>query len=118
MVMVMLSQPTPPVSLFEARQLSIIFSQIDSSGCFATMPRLTNSTTACEDWQSQIPEARLAVPNLAKHEELTIAGNDEELVVIVDVVDLDVGEGSDYLLLRREICALLELEVSDGTRQC
>ena len=30
---------------------------------------------------------------------------------------LDVGEGSDYLLLGREICALLELEIADGTRQ-
>jgi hypothetical protein len=118
MVMVMLSQPTPPVSLFEARQLSIMFSQMDSRGCFATIPRLTNSTTACEDWQSQIPEARLAVPNLPKHKGLTVAGNNEELVVLVDVVDLDVGEGSDYLLLRRKICALLELEVADGTRQC
>jgi len=53
--MVMLSQPTPPVSEFEARQLSIIFSQILESSCFAAIPRRTNSTTACEDWQSQIP---------------------------------------------------------------
>lgn len=55
-IIVMLSHPTPPVSLFEAKQLSIIFSEIFESSCFAAMPRLTNSTTACEDWQSQIPE--------------------------------------------------------------
>lgn len=54
-VMVMLSQPTPPVSEFEARQLSIMFSQIFSKGCLAAIPRRTNSTTACDDWQSQIP---------------------------------------------------------------
>jgi hypothetical protein len=46
MIIVMLSQPTPPVSLFEARQLSIMFSQIEARSCFATIPRLTNSTTA------------------------------------------------------------------------
>jgi hypothetical protein len=54
-IMVILSQPTPPVSLFDARQLSIMFSQIAERSCFATIPRLTNSTTAWEDWQSQIP---------------------------------------------------------------
>jgi len=53
--MVMLSQPTPPVSELEARQLSIMFSQILSKSCLAAMPRLTNSMTACDDWQSQIP---------------------------------------------------------------
>lgn len=55
MTMVMLSQPTPPVSEFEAKQLSIMFSQIFSRSCLAAMPRRTNSTTAWEDWQSQIP---------------------------------------------------------------
>jgi hypothetical protein len=45
-IIVMLSQPTPPVSLFEAKQLSIMFSQIEARSCFATIPRLTNSTTA------------------------------------------------------------------------
>lgn len=54
-IMVMLSHPTPPVSLFEAKQLSIMFSQIACSSCFAAMPRLTNSITACDDWQSQMP---------------------------------------------------------------
>jgi len=49
---------------------------------------------------------------------LTVASNDKELVVVVDVVDLDVGEGSHYLLLRGKIRALLELEVANGTRQC
>lgn len=53
--MVMLSQPTPPVSLLDARQLSIMFSQMRDRSCFAAIPLRTNSTTACEDWQSQIP---------------------------------------------------------------
>lgn len=55
MTMVMLSHPTPPVSLLEARQLSIMFSQIRCSSCLAAIPLLTNSITAWEDWQSQIP---------------------------------------------------------------
>ena len=54
-VMVMLSQPTPPVSLFEAKQLSIMFSQIEARSCFATIPRLTNSMTAWDDCTSQMP---------------------------------------------------------------
>lgn len=33
-------------------------------------------------------------------------------------MNLDVRERSHYLLLGREIGALLELEVTDGTRQC
>lgn len=46
MVIVMLSQPTPPVSELEARQLSIMFSQILSRSCLAAIPRRTNSITA------------------------------------------------------------------------
>jgi hypothetical protein len=46
---------------------------------------------------------------------LTITGNDKELVILVDVVYLDVGEGSDDLLLGREVGALLELEVAYRT---
>jgi hypothetical protein len=45
---------------------------------------------------------------------LTIAGDDQELVVLVDVMYLNVRESSDYLLLGRKIGALLELEVADG----
>lgn len=59
MHIVMLSQPTPPVSLLEARQLSIMFSQMAGSSCLAAIPLLTNSTTAWEDWQSQIPSPML-----------------------------------------------------------
>jgi len=55
-ITVILSHPTPPVSLFEARQLSIRFSQMAERSCLATIPRRTNSTTACDDWQSQIPD--------------------------------------------------------------
>ena len=54
-IIVILSHPTPPVSLFDAKQLSIMFSQILESSWFAATPRRTNSTTACDDWQSQIP---------------------------------------------------------------
>lgn len=56
--MVILSHPTPPVSELEAKQLSIMFSQILSRSCFAAMPLRTNSTTACDDWQSQMPNTR------------------------------------------------------------
>lgn len=47
----------------------------------------------------------------------TITSNNQELVVLADIVYLDVGEGSDYLLLGRKIGALLELEIADGARQ-
>ena len=111
MVMVMLSQPTPPVSLLDARQLSIIFSQMDARSCFATIPRLTNSITAWEDWTSQIPVDVSQIPGLVwiAH---TVTCYNEELIVGVDLVYLDVGEGSDDLLLRGKIGALLELEVT------
>jgi hypothetical protein len=46
---------------------------------------------------------------------LTIASNDKELVVFADLVNLNVRVGGDYLLLGREIGALLELEVSDSS---
>jgi hypothetical protein len=47
---------------------------------------------------------------------LTIACNDQELVILVDVVYLDVRERGDYLLLGWEIGALLELKVTYRTR--
>lgn len=111
MVMVMLSQPTPPVSLLDAKQLSIMFSQMEARSCFATIPRLTNSITAWEDWTSQIPAGVSLglVWGVGRH---TVAGNDEELVIAVDLVYLDIGERGDDLLLRGKIGALLELEVA------
>lgn len=48
---------------------------------------------------------------------VTIASNNQELIVLVDVVYLDVGEGGDYLLLRGKIGALLELKVAYRARQ-
>jgi hypothetical protein len=48
---------------------------------------------------------------------LTIASNDKELVIFADVVDLNIRVGGNYLLLGREVGALLELEVSDSSRQ-
>jgi hypothetical protein len=47
----------------------------------------------------------------------TVTRNHKELVIPVDIVNLDVGKGSDYLLLGREIGALFELEVTYRTRQ-
>jgi hypothetical protein len=47
----------------------------------------------------------------------TIASNNEELIVLVDVVYLDVGERGDYLLLGRKVGTLLEFEVAYRTRQ-
>jgi hypothetical protein len=49
--------------------------------------------------------------------ELTITCNHQELVILVDVVYLDVREGGDYLLLGREVGALLEFKVTYRTRQ-
>lgn len=123
MTMVMLSQPTPPVSELEARQLSIMFSQIFSRSCFAAMPRRTNSVTAWEDWQSQIPGERAeqsANMTGACHvirPRLTVTRNHQELIIIRNLVYDDVRVGGYDLLLGGEVCALLELEVADGSRQ-
>lgn len=116
-IIVMLSHPTPPVSLFDAKQLSIMFSQIECSSCFAAIPRLTNSTTACEDWQSQIPASISHCEAILRSGTRTIAGDDEELVVISELVNRDVGECRDNLLFGRQVGALLELKVSDGPAQ-
>lgn len=118
MIMVMLSQPTPPVSELEARQLSIMFSQILSRPCFAAMPRRTNSTTAWDDWQSQMPW-KTSQPPASPHRKmlswvLTVAGENEKLVVVGQIVRLDVGEGRHDLGLGRELGTLLELKVSNG----
>jgi hypothetical protein len=48
---------------------------------------------------------------------LTIACNHEELIIFVNVVNLDIRERSNYLLLGGKVCALLELKVTDRTRQ-
>jgi hypothetical protein len=48
----------------------------------------------------------------------TIAGNDKELIVLSHLVNGHIRESSDDLLLRREICALLELKVTDGSAEC
>lgn len=118
-VMVMLSHPTPPVSLLEARQLSIMFSEIWARGCLAAMPLRTNSTTAWEDWQSQIPLDRLTSRlargcNSRRH---TITGNHEELIIIGQLVNGHIGVCGDDLLFGRELRALLEFKVTDSTGQ-
>jgi len=48
----------------------------------------------------------------------TIAGNDQELIILSHLVDGHIGECSDDLLLRREICTLLELKVADSSAEC
>jgi hypothetical protein len=115
----MLSHPTPPVSLFEARQLSIMFSQMADSSCFAAIPRRTNSMTACEDWQSQIPiEQRseiMCFEESCVYMLLTVTGEHNKFVIVREVVDSHVGVGGDNLLLWGKIGALLELKVTDGT---
>lgn len=115
-IIVMLSQPTPPVSLLEAKQSSIKFSQMRWSSCLAAIPRRTNSITACEDWQSQIPVfSSASVLNLPRAGKPTVTCNNEELVVGSDVVDNDIGEGGNDLLLRRKVGALLEFEIANGS---
>lgn len=47
----------------------------------------------------------------------TIAGNNQELIVLAKLVDGHVGERSDDLLLRREVCALLELKVTNSSAE-
>ena len=47
----------------------------------------------------------------------TIAGNDQELVILAHLVDGHIGERSDDLLLRREVRALLELKVTNGSAE-
>lgn len=118
MIMVMLSQPTPPVSELDARQLSIMFSQILSKSCLAAIPRLTNSMTACEDWQSQIPRQNRSAERLAwlsppRSPELTIASKNEELVVVAQIVHYDIRVHRHNLLLWRQLGVFLELKVPD-----
>lgn len=48
----------------------------------------------------------------------TIASNDEELIILSHLVHGHIGEGSDDLLLRRKICALLELKVTNSSAEC
>ena len=48
----------------------------------------------------------------------TIAGNDQELVILSHLVDSHIRERSDNLLLRREVRALLELKVTDSSAEC
>jgi hypothetical protein len=47
----------------------------------------------------------------------TVAGHNQELVILVDIVYLDIWEGSDNLLLGRKVGALLELEIAYRARQ-
>lgn len=47
----------------------------------------------------------------------TIAGNNQEFIIFAKLVDGHVGERSDDLLLRREVCALLELKVTNSSAE-
>lgn len=97
-----------------------MFSLILESSCLAAMPRLTNSTTACEDWQSHIPEPHLSVAVHALYVTIwrrTITSNNKELVVVGNRMSNNVGKCRYNLLLRRELSALLEFEISDSSGQ-
>ena len=47
----------------------------------------------------------------------TITGDDKEFIVIAQVVNSHIGESGDNLLLRGQFGALLELEVTNGSRE-
>lgn len=47
----------------------------------------------------------------------TVTCYDKEFVVVRDIVCHHVGKGCDYLLLRREVGALLEFEVANSAGQ-
>lgn len=47
----------------------------------------------------------------------TIAGDDEELIVLGNLMNGDIGVGCNDLLLGSEFGALLEFEITDGAGQ-
>jgi hypothetical protein len=47
------------------------------------------------------------------NEHLTVTRNDKELVVLAELMGRYIGESSDDLLFRREVGALLELEIAN-----
>jgi hypothetical protein len=47
----------------------------------------------------------------------TIAGNDQELIVLSHLVDGHIRECRDNLLLRWEVCALLEFKVANSSAE-
>lgn len=47
----------------------------------------------------------------------TITGNDEEFIILGQIVHGHIGECSDNLLLGSQLGALLELEVTNGSRE-
>jgi hypothetical protein len=60
---------------------------------------------------------RIGVPCNISCWSLTVTSKHNKLVIVRQVVNSDIGVGSNDLLLRREVGALLELKVTDGTRQ-
>ena len=48
---------------------------------------------------------------------LTVTSENEELIVLADIVYFDIRIGGHYLLLWWQFSALLELEISDRSRQ-
>lgn len=70
----------------------------------------------------------LAIPNTCRdvsieicwgnsNKEHTITSNHEELIIICQLVDCHIGVCGDNLLFGRELRALLEFKVTDGTGQ-
>ena len=85
------------------------------------MPRLTNSTTAWEDWQSQIPSREPVLADRAVlyrfKPSLTVASKYEELVIVGQVVDHNIGVCGNDLLLGCQLGALLELKIANSSRE-
>jgi len=44
----------------------------------------------------------------------TITSNDDKFIVVGKLVHSDIREGRDNLLLWRQVCTLLELEITNG----
>lgn len=50
--------------------------------------------------------------------ELTVASNDEKLVIIAHIVDNNIGIGGYYLLLGCQLGTLFELKIADSAGEC
>jgi hypothetical protein len=111
-----------------------MFSAMRVSESPLAMARRVKSTTCCEDRQSQMPidvKSRLSISCRAgsqprrgnqsvsaeERQRRTITGNNDELLLSSRGVDDDVWVDGDDLMLSIERIVLLELEVSDSSRE-
>ena len=63
-----------------------------------------------------LEESAAVLPSVT-YIQLTIAGNDKELVVVRMFVHGHLRKCSDNLLFRRQVCALLELEIANSSAE-